>query len=103
MPAHFDAEVFAAVRSLLRRRAVGVDRAGLALLRNTRLVAQRMPLLPLYPEAFNVRDRFGLGDVFYAVLARALSATLVTSDAPLARAARGYVEVRYIAPARATR
>ena len=96
VPAHFDAEVFSAIRRLVRRRVVAVDRAGLALLRNTRLVATRMPLLPLYAEAFNVRDRFGPSDAFYAVLARSLSATLVTSDEALARASRGYVDVRYV-------
>ncbi len=96
VPAHFDAEVFSAIRRLVRRRVVAVDRAGLALLRNTRLVATRMPLLPLYAEAFNVRDRFGPSDAFYAVLARSLSATLVTSDEALARASRGYIDVRYV-------
>jgi len=96
VPAHFDAEVFSAIRRLVRRRVVAVDRAGLALLRNTRLVATRMPLLPLYAEAFTVRDRFGPSDAFYAVLARSLSATLVTSDERLARAAHGYVDVRYV-------
>ncbi len=96
VPAHFDAEVFSAIRRLVRRRVVAVDRAGLALLRNTRLVATRMPLLPLYAEAFTVRDRFGPSDAFYAVLARSLSATLVTSDEALARASRGYVDVRYV-------
>lgn len=99
VPAHFDAEVFAAVRRLVRRRIVAVDRAGLGLLFTARLVAGRVSLLPLYAEAFNVRERFGPSDVFYAVLARSLSATLVTSDAALARAARGYVDVRYIASA----
>jgi len=96
VPAHFDAEVFSAIRRLVRRRVVAVDRAGLALLRNTRLVATRMPLLPLHAEAFTVRDRFGPSDAFYAVLARSLSATLVTSDEALARASRGYVDVRYV-------
>lgn len=98
VPAHFDAEVFSAIRRLVRRRVVAVDRAGLALLRNTRLVATRMPLLPLYAEAFNVRDRFGPSDAFYVVLARSLSATLVTSDEALARAAHGYVDVRFVRP-----
>lgn len=83
----------------MRRRIVGVDRSGLALLLTARLVAERVSLLPLYAEAFGVRDRFGPADVFYAVLARSLSATLVTSDAGLARAARGYVDVRYLAAA----
>jgi len=83
----------------VRRRIVGVDRSGLALLLTARLVAERVSLLPLYAEAFTLRDRFGPADVFYAVLARSLSATLVTSDAGLARAARGYVDVRYLAAA----
>jgi len=96
VPAHFDAEVFAAVRRLARRGLVDAERAHLALLRCARLAAERVPLLPLFPDAFSLRDRFGAADVFYAVLARSLSATLVTSDAALARAARGYVDVRYV-------
>lgn len=45
-------------------------------------------------EAMALRDRFGPHDVFFAILARQLGATLVTTDARLARAAEGYVRVR---------
>ncbi len=98
VPAHFDAEVFAAVKRLARQGRVDSERAQLALLGAARLAAERVALVPLFPLAFRVRDRFGAADVFYAVLARSLSATLVTSDAALARAARGYVDVRYVSP-----
>lgn len=96
MPAHFDAEVFAAIRRLIRRRLLDVERAELALADSARLAAERVALATLLAEAFVVRDRFGASDVFYAVLARRRSATLVTSDEALARAAAGYVDVRYI-------
>lgn len=64
--------------------------------RLVRLTAGRVALVPLLAEALLVRDRFGANDVFYAVLARSLGATLVTSDAGLARAAGGYCAVAYV-------
>lgn len=96
VPAHFDAEIFAAVRRLVRRGLIDIGRAELALADGVRLSAERVALAPLVAEAFALRDRFGASDVFYAVLARDRAATLITSDAALARAATGYVEVRYI-------
>lgn len=93
MPAIFDAEVFAAIRGLLRRHAIDERLARLSLLEAARLSAERHSLVELLPEAFTLRDRFGAYDVFYVALARRLSARLVTTDGPLARAATGYVDV----------
>lgn len=99
VPAHFDAEVFAAVRrALLRGRIAGAG-AERALLEAARLPAQRVPLAGLLAEAYALRDRFSPGDVFYVVVARRSAATLLTSDASLARAAGDYTRVRLAVPA----
>jgi len=96
VPAVFDAEVFAAIRRLLRLRAIDLPLAQGSLLETARLHAERHSLTELLPEAFALRDRFGAYDVFYVVLARRLGATLVTSDRPLARGAAGYVDVALV-------
>lgn len=96
VPAHFDVEVFAGVRRLLGRKVLSPDAASLALLKTAQFDAERSPVLALYAEAYRLRDRFSAGDVFYAVLARSLGATLVTSDAGLSRAADGYCEVTLV-------
>jgi predicted nucleic acid-binding protein len=98
VPAIFDAEAYAVVRRELRRGRLS-EREGLAALFHIRrLSAARHALSPLMLEAFGVRDRFGAHDIFYAVLARRLGATLVTTDAPLGRACAGYVPVRLLSP-----
>ena len=96
VPAIFDAETYAVVRRELRRGRLS-EREGLgALFHIRRLSAARHALSPLLLDAFGVRDRFGAYDVFYAVLAHRLGATLVTSDVPLGRACAGYVPVRLV-------
>jgi len=69
-----------------RAACIDIERAELALAHGARLAAERVALASLVAEAFALRDRFGASDVFYAVLARDRSATLLTSDA--ARAPR---------------
>lgn len=98
LPVHFDAEVWAVLRrELLRQRlTLGEVLGALFLLRA--LIAERHPIADLLLDAVSLRDRFGAHDVFYAILARRLGATLVTADRPLSRAAQGYVDVRFIAP-----
>lgn len=97
VPAHFDQEVFSVVRRALRRGVIDASRAEGALLQTARLVAERVPLAPLLAEAYALRDRFSAGDVFYVVVARRAGATLLTSDASLARAASEYAQVRSVA------
>jgi predicted nucleic acid-binding protein len=96
VPAIFDAEAYAVVRRELRRGRLS-EPAGLAALYHIRrLTAARHAIGPLLLDAFSVRDRFGAHDVFYAVLARRLGATLVTTDVPLSRACAGYVRVEIV-------
>ena len=98
VPVHFDAEVFSAIRGLTQRRDIVIDDALAALFRLRTLRLQRVAIAPLVGEAFALRDRFSAYDVFYAVVARLSSATLVTCDRGLARAANGYCDVMYVAP-----
>jgi len=97
VPAHFDAEVLAAVCKALRLRRIDEDQARVALFHLRALRAERVALTPLLPEAFALRDRFGVYDAFYAVVAYVSEATLVTCDRGLARAAEGYCKVAYVA------
>ena len=97
VPAHFDAEVLAALREALRARRIDDEAARTALFHLARLRAERIALTPLLAEAFSLRDRVGVYDAFYAIVARLSGATLVTCDRGLARAAKGYCEVEYVA------
>lgn len=99
VPAHFDVEVYGAIRDAVRRRWIDPSHGELALLQCARLNAERVAVTGLLAEAYGLRDRFGRGDVFYAVLARREGATLLTSDAHFARAAAGYTDVRLTVPA----
>jgi predicted nucleic acid-binding protein len=59
--------------------------------------ARRAAIGPLLAEAFVLRDRFAPYDAFYAIVARLIEASLVTTDRGLARAAKGYCKVEYVA------
>ena len=97
MPVHFDAEVFAAIRSLTQRREIVPSDGFAALFRLRTLRLQRVAIVPLVAEAFALRERFAAHDSFYAIVARLSGATLVTCDCGLARAADGYCTVEYVA------
>jgi predicted nucleic acid-binding protein len=97
VPAHFDAEVLAALRKSLRLRQIEEEQALVAVFHLHGLRAERVALRPLVAEAFALRDRIGVYDAFYAIVARLSEATLLTSDRGLARAAKGYCKVEYVA------
>lgn len=97
MPVFFDAEVFGAIRGLIRRRTIDGEQGRQALFALRRIRVRRAAIRPLIAEAFAVRDRFSPYDSFYAIVARLGEATLLTTDRGLARAARGYCEVDYVA------
>jgi predicted nucleic acid-binding protein len=97
VPVFFDAEVFAAVRGLVRRRDLDPDGGRNALFVLGALRVRRAAIKPLIAEAFAIRDRFSPYDAFYAIVARLTDATLVTCDRGLARAAKGYCKVEYVA------
>jgi predicted nucleic acid-binding protein len=98
VPVHFDAEVFAAIRKFLLRGSINIDEAQLALFLLRGIRVRRAAIKPLIAEAFTIRDRFSPYDAFYAIVARLSEATLLTSDRGLARAAKGYCKVEYVAP-----
>jgi predicted nucleic acid-binding protein len=97
-PAIFDGEVFGVVRRHLRLGLIDQRTALAAIFELRRALIQRHALTPMLLDAFAVRDRFGPGDVFYAVLARRLDATLLTCDLPLHDAANGMCRVVYVPP-----
>jgi predicted nucleic acid-binding protein len=97
VPAHFDAEVLAAVRKALRLRRIEEEQARIAVFHLHGLRAERIALRPLVAEAFALRDRIGVYDAFYAIVARLSEATLLTTDRALARAAKGYCKVEFVA------
>jgi predicted nucleic acid-binding protein len=98
VPVFFDAEVFAAVRGLIRREAIDVEQGRQALFVLRKIRVRRAAITPLIAEAFTIRDRFSPYDAFYAIVARLSEATLLTCDRGLARAAKGYCDVEYVAP-----
>lgn len=63
-----------------------------------RLRLQRVAIVPLVAQVFALGDRFAAYDAFYVAVARLGGATLVTCDRGLARAAKGYCKVEYVAP-----
>ena len=97
VPAHFDAEVYGALRKLLRRGAV--DRRRLQ--RSVELLAvfgaERVALSPLLLEAHRLSDRLAASDAFYVALARACDCLLLTTDGRLADAAAGLARVELVA------
>jgi predicted nucleic acid-binding protein len=97
VPAHFDAEVYAAFRGLFRRRLVDGSRFDIITLRLIALAAERVALPPLLFEVHRLAERLSAADAFYVALARARGVELLTADAALARAAAGLARVRLIA------
>jgi predicted nucleic acid-binding protein len=97
VPAHFDAECGAAIRRGLRHGDIDTTQALAAIAFVEALPAQRVSLTPMLEPAFALRDRVGMHDAFYAVLAGLLGAPLLTCDAALGRALEGLVEVIVVA------
>ena len=82
------------LRRLVLARSVPLVDAVTALEELRRMLVTRHAIGGMVFEAMALRDRFGARDVFFAILARQLGATLLTSDDQLARAAEGYVRLR---------
>lgn len=96
VPVVFDAEIFLAIRRQVLREQLDAGRAFRMLFELRRLLVTRHPVDTLLGDALALRDRFGGHDVFYALLARRLDATLLTTDEPLSHAAEGFCMVRYV-------
>ena len=97
VPAHFDVECGAAIRRQLLRGGIEKALAHKAIAFIRGLPAERIPLTPMLDHAFELRDRIGMHDAFYAVLAASLDAPLLTCDAALGRALEGLVEAIVVA------
>lgn len=97
VPVHFDAEVYGGIRRMIRRGELPETKALEGLYAVRRLRLQRVAIVPLVAQVFALRDRFAAYDAFYAVVARLSGATLVTCDRGMARAAKGYCKVEYVA------
>lgn len=92
-PHLLDVEVAQALRRFVRAGEVSPDVGAEALGVLSELRIIRFPHIQLLGAMWEFRDRLSAYDGAYVALARALDATLVTTDAKLARAARLLVRV----------
>lgn len=91
-PYLIDIEVTNALRRLVARNLLSVDRAADARDDFAALKVTRYPHLPLLDRVWELRDRLTPYDAAYVALAELIGAPLVTCDAHLARA-RGHEAV----------
>jgi predicted nucleic acid-binding protein len=96
VPAHFDVEVYAALRRIFRRGLVDRTRLDRSVSLLAALAAERVALPPLLPEAHRLADRVSVPDAFYVALARVRDSELLTTDLRLAEAADGFARVQLI-------
>ena len=96
VPAHFDAEVYAAFRRHFRQGLVDRDRLEFVARRLPSLPVERVSLTSLLWEAHLLADRLSSSDAFYVALARLHDCELVTSDGRLARDAFDLAHIRLI-------
>lgn len=85
-PAHLDAEVVSALRGMSRHSAVLGAAVPAALRHLASFPIRRMPLAPLLPRIWQLRENATVYDAAYVALAENLDAPLVTSDRKLAAA-----------------
>lgn len=81
-----DVEVTQGLRRLVRSREVSPERAAEAIADLTDLDLHRHAHLDLLTRAWELRENVTAYDAMYIALAEALDATVVTCDAPLAKA-----------------
>lgn len=85
--AHLDAEVLSGLARNHRAGLLGADEVGDMLHRLSELAVTRMPVtVELLEVAWGLRENVAARDGLYVAAARALAATLVTTDERLARA-----------------
>ena len=87
VPAHFDAEVYHALRRAYLRAEIDRGHLRLAVDELYRFDAERTDIGSLLPSVVGLADIIGAHDVFYALLAISRDCPLLTSDRRLARAA----------------
>lgn len=86
-PAHFDAEVYGALRRSYLRQHLSLERFRTAVDRLGQFDAERLEIVSLLPNVVGLVDVFGAHDVFYVLLAMSRGCPLLTCDGGLARAA----------------
>jgi predicted nucleic acid-binding protein len=96
-PHLLDLEVASALRRRVRRGELALATAHAALRSLDTLRVRRYPHTALLERAWSLRDNASIYDASYIALAEALGASLLTTDARLARAARKLVEVELMA------
>lgn len=87
-PDLLDVEVLSVLRRWQRRGEISLRRAGQALDDLDVLPIVRHPARPLLRTAWTLRHTLSAYDAQYVALAQVLSATLVTTDGRMAKAAR---------------
>lgn len=92
-PHLIDVEVAHALRRLVRTRVIDPAVAAAAVAALPELPLARYPHVRLLEAIWSLRDTVSAYDAAYVALAQAFGEPLLTMDAPLARAARRYVDV----------
>lgn len=93
VPEHFYVEVSAGIRRVELKGDVTSDRAAVAIDDLLRLRARRVEVRSLLSEAWTLRHNVAMADAIYVVLARQLTAPLITADDRLRRAPGLGIEV----------
>lgn len=96
MPAHFDGEVYGALRSLDRQRKLPPGLLDRILPLLSRFRAERVHLSRLLTSAHTLGTRFSARDAFYVALAVRVRGELLTADRALAESASGLARTRLI-------
>lgn len=97
-PDVLDAEVLGGLRRKVRLGQVESGRAEVALMDLVELPVRLHRPRPLIARAWELRENVAAMDALYLALAETLRAGLLTTDGPLAKAARRHTRVQVIAP-----
>ena len=97
-PYLLDIEVVAALRGLIRSKALTAERAELAIADYDEVAITRYPHLGLISRVWQLRDNVSAYDGTYVALAEVLDCMLLTADARLATAYGPRCMVRLIGP-----
>ena len=87
-PAHFDAEVYHALRRAYLRREIDRDHLMMVVDQLGQLDIERLEIASLLPYVVGLADVIGAHDAFYLLLSIVRACPLLTCDRGLARAAR---------------
>lgn len=96
-PELLDYEVLSALRRRELRAQIGSARAGEALWDLRGIPIELHPTRPLHERAWSLRRNLTAADAIYAALAEALGASLLTTDAALARGVTRHTRAEVVA------